>query len=262
MDVALNYLDPLIYDSMYNNLGLNWARDYFWRQYFSIGILWWMGGTLSYLLISSISYVFLFDKSLRKDKKFLPNQELLEMQVSLISIPIMAIPSAAIFVYEVRGYSRLYDGVDGWSGIAYMLFTVVLYLFFTDTLIYWIHKWLHHPILYGPIHKLHHKWIISTPFASYAFHPLDGFSQSLPYHIFAFLFPLNKFLYLTLFIFVCCWTISIHDGKGVYMGSIINGADHHTIHHRQFNYNYGQYFTLWDKLCGTHRLPVKDEKEP
>ena len=51
------------------------------------------------------------------------------------------------------------------------------------------------------------------------------------------------------------WTISIHDGHGIYSGKIINGSDHHTIHHGQFNYNYGQYFTFWDRFCGTHRLP-------
>jgi len=51
-------------------------------------------------------------------------------------------------------------------------------------------------------------------------------------------------------------TISIHDGSGFYAGEILNGADHHTIHHRYFNYNYGQYFTFWDRFCGTHRAPI------
>jgi len=127
-------------------------------------------------------------------------------------------------------------------------------------MIYWIHRFLHHPTLYGPIHKLHHKWVVTTPFASHAFHPLDGFLQSTPYHIYVFLFPMNKYLYLFLFAAVNFWTISIHDGAGAYNGVIINGADHHTIHHRLFNYNYGQYFTFWDRICGTHRTPPKVDK--
>jgi lathosterol oxidase len=127
--------------------------------------------------------------------------------------------------------------------------------------IYWIHRWLHeYNWLYKNIHKPHHRWIVSTPFASHAFHPADGFSQSMPYHIFVFLFPLNKTLYLVLFVFVNFWTISIHDQAGFAWGEILNGADHHTIHHRDFLYNYGQYFTLWDKLCGTHRLPESLKK--
>lgn len=44
------------------------------------------------------------------------------------------------------------------------------------------------------LHKQHHIFKIPTPFASHAFHPLDGFLQSLPYHLYPFIFPLNKVL--------------------------------------------------------------------
>jgi len=200
--------------------------------------------------------LLLFDKKLRENKLFLPNQEFLEISVALKSIPMMAVPSSFIFVAEVRGWSLLYDGLEAnITTLLYNVFIIFFYLVFTDTLIYWIHRWEHHPVLYGPIHKLHHKWIISTPFASHAFYWADGFVQSLPYHIFVFLFPLNKLVYLGLFLFVNFWTISIHDNVSVYEGSVLNGSEHHTVHHRQFNYNYGQYFTFWDRIMGTHRLP-------
>jgi len=254
---VLQYLDGFLLDDVYSNFPEEFkSRDYWPRQYISIFALWWMGGYLLYLITAGASWLLVFDRSLRKHKLFLPNQEFVEMGVALKSIPWMAVPSSFIFLAEVRGHSRLYDGLS-WSieTVLYNVFIVLFYLFFTDTMIYWIHRWLHHPILYGPIHKLHHKWIISTPFASHAFHPIDGFSQSLPYHVFVFLFPLNKIVYMASFIFVNIWTVSIHDNVNVYEGKILNGAEHHTIHHRQFNYNYGQYFTLWDRICGTHKLP-------
>lgn len=261
MDEVLKYVDPLFVDDVYlkvsgGDVNSSWNnRDYWFRQYLTICIIWWVGGTLSYLVISGASYVFLFDKESRKDKRFLKNQEILEMKLSMISIPVMAVPSSFIFLAEVKGYSLMYDSIEGLSGWLYVAVTIPLYLFFTDTLIYWIHRWIHHPLLYSWIHKPHHRWIVPTPFAAYAFHPLDGFLQSLPYHIFIFCIPLNKYLYLGLFLFVCTWTVSIHDGKGFYYGKIINGADHHTIHHSDFFYNYGQYFTFWDRVCGTHREP-------
>jgi len=264
MDLVLSSADPFVLDSIYAQLAPTWERDYWFRQYVSIIFIWWLGGTISYFLFSTVSYILLFDKSLRKDPKFLKNQELQEMTVSVISIPIMAVPSAFIFLAEVKGYSKLYDDIDGPSGWAYIAFAVLIYMIFTDTLIYWIHRWLHHPILYAPIHKLHHKWIVSTPYASYAFHPVDGFMQSIPYHIFVFVIPINKIVYMSLFLFVCCWTISIHDQIGFVtnsIGNIINGADHHTIHHRQFNYNFGQYFTIWDRLCNTHKEPEVEHKQ-
>lgn len=76
------------------------------------------------------------------------------------------------------------------------------------------------------------------------FQRLDGFLQSVPYHIYVFLFPMHKVVYLVLFICVNIWTISIHDGEYFTHSQIINGAAHHTLHHLYFNYNYGQYFTL------------------
>jgi lathosterol oxidase len=264
MDFVLDWLDPTVLDHMYQRYfpPSFQQRDWWVRQYVSIYLIWWLGGCLMYYSCSGLSYLIMFDRSARKHKKFLPNQELQEIAVAMKSIPIMAIPSAFIFLGEVRNYSLLYNELaTDERSVLYILFSIVLYLFFTDTLIYWIHRWLHHPLLYAPIHKLHHKWVISTPFASHAFHPVDGFLQSVPYHIFVFLFPLNKIVYLGLFIFVNIWTISIHDGSGFYAGTIINGADHHTIHHRQFNFNFGQYFTLWDRLCGTHKLPVGAELE-
>lgn len=33
------------------------------------------------------------------------------------------------------------------------------FLLFTDYCIYWVHRWLHIPILYKTFHKPHHKWI-------------------------------------------------------------------------------------------------------
>lgn len=39
----------------------------------------------------------------------------------------------------------------------------------------------HHPSIYKFVHKPHHKWIVPTPYAALAFHPVDGYAQSLPY---------------------------------------------------------------------------------
>lgn len=111
-------------------------------------------------------------------------------------------------------------------------------------------------------HKPHHLWKIATPFASHAFHPVDGFMQSLPYHVYPFLFPLHKVTYLGLYIFVNVWTISIHDGDyrvPRLLRHVINGSAHHTDHHLYFDYNYGQYFTLWDKIGGSYKSPTAFE---
>lgn len=231
-------------------------------------------GMVIYFLCAGLSYVFVFDKATFNHPKYLKNQLSLEIKQTLESIPSMAVLTAAAFLLEVRGYSFIYDDIanPGFShplltlfGSAYTYLQFPLFLVFTDFCIYWIHRGLHHPLVYKRLHKPHHKWIMPTPFASHAFHPLDGFSQSIPYHLFPFLFPLNKFAYIALFLFIQIWTVMIHDGEYVANSPIINGEACHTMHHLYFNYNYGQFTTLWDRLGGSYRKPndelfVKDSK--
>lgn len=100
-----------------------------------------------------------------------------------------------------------------------------------------------------------------TPFASHAFHPVDGYAQSVPYHLFIFIFPMQRHLYLGLFVAVNFWSIFIHDSDmitGHPLEKIINGPAHHTLHHIYFTVNYGQYFTWADRMGNSYRHPAKE----
>ncbi|XP_066495890.1 lathosterol oxidase [Tiliqua scincoides] len=261
MDLVLNYADsslltPYIYPE-------TWLEDDPSRQIISLFFLTNLGALVLYLLFGTLSYYFIFDHSLTKHPQFLENQVQREIKQSLSALPWMSIPTVAIFFAEVRGYSKLYDNIGdspyGWFGV---ITSMLSFLFFTDMLIYWIHRFLHHKFFYKRLHKAHHLWKIPTPFASHAFHPLDGFLQSVPYHLYPFLFPLHKVTYLGLYVFVNIWTVSIHDGDyrvPTALKEIINGCAHHTDHHLFFNYNYGQYFTLWDKIGGSYKNPSSFE---
>ncbi|GAB1320759.1 c-5 sterol desaturase [Madurella fahalii] len=215
-----------------------WTRDNIYRQGFSLFLILWLFGLLTYFVFATLSYIFVFDKKTLEHPKFLKNQVWLEIKQANAALPVMAVLTGPGTWYE-------------WAQFP-------LFLVFTDLLIYWIHRWLHHPPVYKTLHKPHHKWIVPTPFASHAFHPLDGFAQSLPYHVFPFIFPLQKLAYVALFVFINFWTIMIHDGEYVANNPIINGAACHSLHHLAFNYNYGQYTTLWDRLGGTYRAPEED----
>ncbi|KAK2705860.1 hypothetical protein QYM36_016016, partial [Artemia franciscana] len=137
----------------------------------------------------------------------------LEIKMASFSLPIMAFLSAICFWLEVRGFTQLHSHIaSGSAGFFSIILTSIAFLAFTDACIYWIHRCLHHPFFYTRLHKDHHKWKVTTPWASHAFHPLDGFLQSLPYHLYIFIFPMNKFQYLILFGLVNIWTVSIHDG--------------------------------------------------
>lgn len=57
--------------------------------------------------------------------------------------------------------------------------------------------------------KLTRLFEVPTPFSSHAFHPVDGYLQSVPYHFFIYLFPLHRTLYLVLFVLVNFWSIFV-----------------------------------------------------
>ena len=256
MDLVLQFIDstlltPYVYPD-------TWHEDCLVRQTITTWFILLISAWLLYLVFASISFYFMFDHSLMKDTKFLPNQVRKEITYAVVSIFFMSFPTLTCVLFEIRGHSKLYlcPKEYGW---AYLFSSILFFLLFSDALIYLIHRAFHESTwMYKNIHKPHHRWIISTPYASHAFHPVDGFLQSLPYHLFVFLFPFNKVLYLVLFLFVNFWTISIHDSTyavPAILDGVINGSAHHTDHHSLFIYNYGQYFTFCDRLFGTYLHP-------
>ncbi|KAJ7068418.1 fatty acid hydroxylase [Mycena amicta] len=234
-----------------------WPREYLPRQVLSLTVLTVIGIHLLYFIFAGLSYRYIFNHEMRKHPRFLPQQEKLEIQSSLRAFPAITLMTLPWFLGEVRGYSKLYDGLDSY-GYFYLFASAPFFLLFTDYCIYWVHRWLHIPFFYKILHKPHHKWIIPTPWASHAFHPIDGYLQSVPYHLFVFVFPLHRILYLGLFVFVNFWSIFIHDSDmitGHPLEKVINGPAHHTLHHLYFTCNYGQYFTWADRVGSSYRQP-------
>ena len=230
-------------------------RDNLYRQFTSLFLITWVFGIVLYFLFATASYQWVFDHDTFKHPKYLKNQIKMEIKQTMLSMPGMSILTAACFTAEVRGYAKLYDLPAQAPFRLYNLLQFPIFILFTDFFIYLIHRGLHHPRIYKTLHKAHHKWIMPTPFASHAFHPLDGFAQSIPYHVFPFVLPLQKLAYIALFAFINIWTIIIHDGEYATNSPVINGAACHTMHHLYFNYNYGQFTTLWDRMGGSYRKP-------
>ncbi|KAG0175424.1 c-5 sterol desaturase [Apophysomyces sp. BC1034] len=274
MDTVLEYCDEYFFDSLYQKwlpsqlpgnvttdmFTSEWQRDDVWRQSLSVFILVTVGGWLFYFSFALFSYYVFFDHDMMKHPKFLKNQVRGEIESAMSAIPGFALLTVPWFVGEINGYSLLYEGMP--SSIldwAFLLISMPVFLFFTDFGIYWLHRWLHYPILYKHLHKPHHKWIVPTPFASHAFHPVDGYLQSVPYHLYVYCLPMHKWLYMFMFVFVNVWTVMIHDGNFISKSTIINTSAHHAVHHLYFNYNYGQYFTFWDKLGNSHRQPTDEQ---
>jgi lathosterol oxidase len=180
MDVALEFLDPLVLDKAYawalpsadvsfNSSSFStlaastaptsqWSRDNIYRQIVSILVITQLGATSLYLIFSALSYYLIFDRRLEYHPRFLKNQVRQEIASSLFAVPFINLCTLPIFLAEVRGNSLLYANTSDY-GWPWLVVSTVLYMGFNDFSIYWIHRLEHHPSVYKYIHKPHHKWI-------------------------------------------------------------------------------------------------------
>ena len=134
MDVFLEFADNALLDTYYSV-----PRDNIYRQALSLFILATIGVNLLYFVFSTLAYWTVWDKSLEKHPKFLPNQIQKEIWLSVTSFPVTTIATLPWFLLEVRGYTKLYRDFNDFS-LGYFLLSVFLFLMFTDFGVYWIHR--------------------------------------------------------------------------------------------------------------------------
>jgi len=215
-----------------------------------------MGGMLFFFGLATISYLimFVFAKD-RFNPGYQPNRRELWLSVkwSVLCLLGNAVLTAPIHWAIANGYSQVYYDIGDY-GWGWILSSIVIMLVITETLIYWIHRALHSDRLWW-VHETHHQFKETTPFTGVAFNPLDSFAQAVPHHLCVFLFPMHANVYLLSVSVVTMWAVLIHDRVSFVPFKWINYTAHHTLHHWYGDYNYGQYFTFWDRWCGTYKDP-------
>lgn len=218
-----------------------------------------------YLVVSGV-YPLVFFEFLKKTfrKRFLRKKPLKRTQLfkeiywSFLSGLIFAATGLLIYFLYVKGFSAIYLDISDYS-IAYIPISILIFLLIQDTYYYWFHRWMHLPKVYKYLHLIHHKSVYSSVLTSFAFHPLETIFQAAFLPIIIVLLPLHFYALIgALLIMTISATIN-HAGVEIYpsgkFGSWFRkwfiGATHHDFHHRKFNYNFGLYFTFWDRLMKT-----------
>ncbi len=128
-----------------------------------------------------------------------------------------------------------------------------------DFFFYWIHRALHHPLLYQKIHKIHHKFynVINISFA-YS-HPLEYIGTMMA--IFASIYIFGSSMHLLTFVgFTFIRTIETNETHSGYEFTFsifrvipwATDSTYHNYHHLKNVGNYSSFFRIWDKLFGTN----------
>lgn len=220
-----------------------------------------LGGLAFYPLTSGTSWLYYC--VLRRDRFFGPGQRrnddraqmFKEWRWAVYNLFGNAVLTAPIHHGILTGKSRIYFDVAerGWGWLA---LSVVLVLVITEPMVYWAHRILHRPWLYKHIHLHHHQFRVPSPWTSMAFHPLDSFAQAAPHHLCAYFLPLHAGVYFFFIMFLQVWSTLIHERVTWVRWGFINYTAHHTFHHKFNKDNYGQFFTVCDRLFGTYKDPT------
>ena len=182
-----------------------------------------------------------------------------EVGLSLISSVIYAAPAALAMEAWKAGGTRLYSDLSpsAWPGMAA---SAVVYLLLHDAFYYWSHRLMHWKPLFRAFHAGHHRHVEPSPFAGFAFDPLEAALTGWFLPALVFVIPMEAHLAVTLLMVITVTGVINHCGWEVWPQRWVKGAfgrwivvpSHHSQHHARFGANYGLHFQIWDRAMGTN----------
>ncbi|XP_047317946.1 delta(7)-sterol-C5(6)-desaturase-like [Impatiens glandulifera] len=229
------------------------------RNYISATIVYFLSGFLWCF------YIYYLKRNIYLSKDSIPSNKamLLQMGIVIKAMPwYSAFPTISEYLVE-NGWTKCFPRASdiGWKSY---IFNFAIYLIIVEVGVYWVHRLLHDvKPLYKYLHSIHHvynKQNTLSPFASLAFHPLDGILQGMPHVVALFIVPIQFSVHILLIFLEAVWTTNIHDCVNLKHWPVM-GSGYHTIHHITYKHNYG-HFTVWmDWVFGTLLHPKDDYNE-
>ncbi len=190
-----------------------------------------------------------------------------EVLYSVITMFIFsAVPWLILGNPEIKKHTTWYSNINE-HGKLYFWLAFPLMLVMHDTYFYFTHRLMHHPKLFKWFHLVHHKSTNPSPWAAFAFHPLEAVVEIGILVVYLFTIPVTKVHLFFFFLFMMMYNVYGHLGWELFpknfnrswIGKWMNTSVNHNQHHQYFTGNYGLYFLFWDRLLGTLRKDY-DEK--
>jgi Delta7-sterol 5-desaturase len=187
-------------------------------------------------------------------KAYKPDQFKKEVKWSMITALLFAFAGSITLVLWQKGFTKVYLDAHDYP-LWWLPVSLVIAMLLHETYYYWLHRWMHHPRIFRIVHKVHHDSNITSPWTAFSFHPLEGLLQALFLPLLLLVLPMHLYVILIQLTIMTFSSVINHLDIEVYpknfhkniFGKWLIGATHHSLHHKQFKYNYGLYFTFWDK---------------
>lgn len=220
---------------------------------------------VSALLIMSVAY-FIFwvafgnklsNRKIQLSKRAGWSQIKGEIGASLLSFIGSTAFMLLLLSFKDRGLTRFYIEA-GNKGLLYEVLTVITMLVISDTWFYWSHRTMHHPGIYKYVHALHHKSLDVNPYTSTSFHVIEALWLTVWVLPLAMVMPISMTALGVVQVLGTFNNLKSHLGYELFPNffriapfNMLVTATNHSLHHTQYNGNYGLFFRFWDIVCGT-----------
>ena len=182
-----------------------------------------------------------------------------EIRYSAVTLVVFGIVGALTAWASFHGYTQLYRkiGSHGWP---WFFASIALCIVLHDTYFYWTHRLMHHRRLFRLFHRAHHLSTNPSPWASYAFAPLEAVVEAGIFPLAVMVMPMHPLAFAVFMVWQITFNVTGHTGYEIYppwlmdskVGRLINTPTNHIMHHEKMRGNYGLYFNVWDRLMGTN----------
>ncbi len=189
----------------------------------------------------------------RIQKRDPSHQPLRDIRSSMGQLSITSVCLAIGLYAQHKGWT-LFAPVDlsWWSVPLFFVISLVLH----DTWFYWGHRILHTKAFYR-FHKPHHMTITPTVWSNDAGSSVDTLFAHSYYALVLFVLPMPPLVFLAHRVFDQVSAAIGHCGFEHFASPTARKpwpllcTLYHDQHHQYFVYNYANYFSFWDRLCGT-----------
>ncbi len=186
-----------------------------------------------------------------------------EIALSVVSSVIYAAPAAVAMERWKEGGTRLFADLSpaAWPTI---LVGTAACLLIQDAFYYWAHRAMHWRPVFRALHAGHHRHPEPSPFAGFAFDPLEAVLTGWVLPALVFVIPVEVHVAVAVLMLTTVTGTLNHGGWEVWPRRWVEGAwgrwvvipAHHAQHHTRFGCNFGLYFQFWDRLGGTQAEAV------
>jgi ring-1,2-phenylacetyl-CoA epoxidase subunit PaaE len=162
-----------------------------------------------------------------------------------------------ILSFKDNGLAKFYveAGKFGWW---YEVVVVLIMVILSDTWFYWCHRAMHHQKVYKYVHALHHKSLDVNPYTSTSFHVIEAVLLTVWVLPLVLVMPVSMLALGIVQVLGTFNNLKSHLGYELFPKffskapfNIFVTATNHSLHHTQYNGNYGLFFRFWDSVCST-----------